>query len=257
MSNTTTAPMVKVTNQVQTTKNYEAFSILKGNRVPNELHIKRLKASFEKHYLMSPILVNEKMQIIDGQHRFLAAKELKYPVNFLVVKGYGLKEVQILNTNSSNWKRMDYLKAYCDLRVDAYIKMREFMKDFPDFGIQVIEQLLTNTVDTSSNKRDGSTRNRLKVFEEGKLTIPNLTLSYENAQKIMMFKPYYDGYNRTIFVAAMIGLLKHPNYNHTEMLSKLALQPSTLTHCANITQYKTLLENIYNWHRRDKVSLRY
>lgn len=136
------------------------------------------------------------------------------------------------------------------------------MQDYPSFGIAVCEQLLTNTTGGVNNKGiggkvDGKNVGRVKNFQEGNLEIPNIHLAYENAEKIMMFKPYYDGYNRSVFVAAMIGLLKHENYNHSQMIGKLANNPSVLVHCTNVTQYKILLEEIYNFRSRDKVSLRY
>jgi hypothetical protein len=251
-------PMAKTSSQVHTTTNYEKFKTLMGNRKTSEVHIKRLTNSFKVSYLFSPILINEKWEIIDGQHRFLAAKELNLPINYIIVEGYGLNEVQILNTNSANWKKEDYLKAYCDLGVTPYLQLREFMNHFPDFGIAVCEQLVTNNVGGSNNKNQMS-KSHLKVknFQEGRLSIPDLNQSYENAEKVMMFKPYYEGYNRSIFVAALIGIFKNENYNHAEMLSKLAQQQSCLTHCTNVTQYKLLIEEIYNFRRREKVNLRY
>jgi hypothetical protein len=128
MNNLKNEPMVS--NQVHTTTDYARFVILAGNRKPNDIHVKRLSNSFKKNYLFSPILINEKWQIIDGQHRFLAAKELGLPIYYIIVPGYGLNEVQILNTNSSNWKKEDYLKAYCDLGVENYLKMNQFMQEF-------------------------------------------------------------------------------------------------------------------------------
>lgn len=258
MNNFKNEPMAKHSSQVRTTTDYARFKTLVGNRKPNDLHVKRLSNSFQKRYLFSPILINEKWQIIDGQHRFLAAKELELPINYIIVEGYGLNEVQILNTNSANWKKEDYLKAYCDLGVNAYLQMKQFMQDYPDFGIAVSEQLITNTVG-GVNNRDSvyKGRGRVKNFEEGRLTIADLKQSYDNAEKVLMFKPYYDGYNRSVFVAALIGIFQNENYNHAEMIGKLAQQPSSLTHCTNVTQYKLLIEEIYNHRRRDKVNLRY
>ena len=258
MINLHTEPMQKTSMQVHSTKDYSRFKILVGNRKPNDLHVKRLRDSFQKQYLFSPILINEKWQIIDGQHRFLAAKELGLSINYIIVFGYGLNEVQILNTNSANWKKEDYLKAYCDLGVKQYLQMQEFMDNYPDFGIAVCEQLLTNNVGGANNKANlYKGKGRVKNFEEGKLIIPNLEKSYENAEKVMMFKPYFEGFSRSIFVAALIGLFQNENYNHAEMISKLAQQPSSLTICANVTQYKLLIEDIYNYRRRDKVNLRF
>lgn len=253
---------MEVVNQVKSTNDYSLFSSLKGNRVINKLHVERLKTSFRKCYLLSPIIVNHKYEIIDGQHRFSAAKQLNLPVNFIMVEDYGLKEVQMLNTNMKNWKKEDYLQAYCDLGYDEYLKMKQFMKDFPDFGIAVSEQLLTNTVGGVNNsayaaKIDGKTTGRLRNFQEGNLEIFDLELAYINGEKIMMFKPYYDGFNRNIFVAAMIGMFKHENYDHFQMVGKLKNNPNSLTHCSNVTQYKLLIEEIYNFRSRDKVSLRF
>jgi hypothetical protein len=269
MINTHIAPMMKYSSHVQTktdtisheiykTTDYEKFKILNGNRKPNEIHVRRLVESFKKNYLISPIIVNDKWQIIDGQHRYLAARELKLPIHYLMLKGYGLEEVQIFNTNSSNWKKEDYLKGYCDLGYTDYLQMKQFMFDFPDFGIASAEQLLTNTVGGANNKNEISeTRSKIKNFQEGRFKIFNLDKAYENAEKVMMFKNYYDGYNRSVFVAALIGMFKNENYNHAEMISKLSFNPTALQHCSNVTQYKHLLEEIYNYKRRVKLSLRY
>jgi len=107
---------MKVVNEVKETNDYSMFRTLEGNRHLNKLHVKRLKESFQKAYLLSPIIVNEKFEIIDGQHRFEAAKQLGVPINFLIAPKYGLKEAQMLNENMKNWKKEDYLNAYCDLK---------------------------------------------------------------------------------------------------------------------------------------------
>lgn len=253
---------MKIVNQVYLTNDYSMFKTLEGNRVVNRLHVERLKNSFKESYLISPITVNEKYEIIDGQHRYNAAKSLNLPIYFMIVNNYGLSEVQTLNTNTKNWKKEDYLNAYCDLGYDEYIKMRQFMYDFSDFGISVSEQLLTNSVGGVNNRAhaariDGKISGRVFNFQEGELIIPDLQLAYDNAEKIMMFKPYYDGFNRSIFVSAMIGMFKHENYNHSQMIQKLKNNPMSLTHCSNVTQYKILIEEIYNFRSRDKVTLRF
>lgn len=251
-----------VVNQVNSTNDYSIFAQINGNRVINKLHVERLKSSFQKSYLMSPIIVNQKYEIIDGQHRFNAAKALGLPINFIVINNYGLREVQMLNTNSKNWGKIDYLHAYCDLGYEEYLKMSQYMEDFPDFGIAVAEQLLTNSVGGVNNKAhaakiDGKETGRARNFQEGEFAIADLDMAYKNGEKIMMFKSYFYGYNRTVFVAAMIGLFKNENYNHAQMISKLKNNPTALTLCSNITQYKLLIEEIYNFKSRDKVSLRF
>lgn len=253
---------MNVVNQVIQTNDYNRFSLLNGNRNVNKLHVERLKSSFQKNYLLSPIVVNENFEIIDGQHRFNAAKALGLPVNYIVAKGYGLIEVQLLNTNMKNWSKAEYLKSYCDLGFSEYIKMKKFMDHFPDFGIAVSEQLLTNTYGGVNNrgiaaKIDGKNKGRIKNFQEGNFKIADLPLAYENGEKIMMIKPYYDGFANPVFVAAMIGIFKNKNYNHSQLLQKLRQNPNSLVHCKKSTQYKILIEDIYNYRSREKVSLRF
>lgn len=241
---------MKVVNQVNQTNDYSIFKSLEGNRKVNELHVKRLKKSFEKEYLFSPIIVNEKFEIIDGQHRFKAAKEMQLPINYTVVHGYDLKEVQTLNANSKNWNKLDYLNAYCDLGYESYIQMRQFMRDYPDFGIAAAEMILT-----AKNSR-GNSEHTYK-FNEGSLRIDNIKLSYDNAEKIMMFKGLHEKWSSLAFISAVLQLFDHPNYDHSNMIRKIKLDPSALVPCVTAPQYKIVLEDIFNYKSRNKVSLRY
>ena len=96
------------------TKNYSIFKFLNGNRNLELPHLKRLTESMTEMYLLSIIVVNEHFELIDGQHRFTAAQHLGLPIHFIIKTGYGLKEVQRLNTNSSVWNKKTYLESYCE-----------------------------------------------------------------------------------------------------------------------------------------------
>lgn len=254
-----------VVNQVNSTNDYLKFKTLKGNRNVNKLHVRRLKESFKEAYLLSPIIVNQNFEIIDGQHRFEAAKSMELPINFIICNNYDLKEVQLLNTNMKNWKKEDYLNAYCDLGYPAYLKFRDFMKMFPELGMAACETILTNTLSgghtsiksTELKDINPSGTIGIRYFQEGDLFIPNYDKSIENAEKIMMIKPYYDGFNTHLFVRAMIGIFKLPYYSHARLIDRLSANPTLLKVCANVTQYKLLLEDIYNFRSREKVSLRF
>jgi len=70
-------------------------------------------------------------------------------------------------------------------------------------------------------------------------------------------QPLYPGYNRNHFILAMLQLMKKPQFEFAEFIGKLRLQPSTLFDCQSVSQYVSLIEEIYNYRRRDKVNLRY
>lgn len=255
---------LQIVSRIYQSKDYGIFKQLNGNRIVDRLHVTRLKESFQEKYLISPILVNENYQIIDGQHRFEAAKELNYPVYFFFVDGYRLPEVQILNTHSKNWHKIDYLNAYCDLGNETYLTFRRFMNAYPEFGISAIEAILTNKTasNAASTKQytDGSGERKnynVKNFQEGRLKIHDYDISVRNANRLREIKKYYDGYNRSVFVRAMLSIFRLEHYSHARFLDRLRHNQAALYHCSTIKQYKYIIEEIYNFRSQTKVSLRY
>jgi hypothetical protein len=242
-------------NQVQTTTDYSRFKLMLGNRRIDQGNLARLIKSFKENYLFSPILVNQKMEIVDGQHRYFAAKSLGLPINYMQVKGYGIEQVQVLNTNSSNWDSKDYLQMYVDRGYDAYIKLKKFMEDFPEFGIKSALKIVTNGEGEDAKVR--ALDPKRKDFQEGRLKIHNLSLAYENARKIMEYKVYFSAYTHLRFVSTMISLFKIKKFNNDTLLHKISLSPTSLVPCHNIEQYKDLLEKIYNHRTREKLNFRF
>jgi hypothetical protein len=254
----------KVTD-VLVTRNYSMFKKLTDNRQIDEHHVKRLCISFREEHLITPIIVNEKYEVIDGQNRLAAAIETAMPVYYIVINGYGINQVSRLNSNMKNWTKKDYLNMYVVDDRKPYVEFKKFMDSFPAFGIQSCERILTfkggNTA-SFRNEKNGkkSTNLRMKDFEEGKLVLPNVELSYKYARMISDFEPYYKDYTRGTFVSCMIPLLKNSKvYNHKEMIYKLTVAPIRLTNCTTVSAYRLLLEDIYNWKRPkdSKVSFRH
>ena len=234
-----------VTNQVHTTTDYFLFKSIDGNRNKNLLHINRLKKSMFENYLFTVIIVNENYEIIDGQHRFEVIQELKLPLNYIVCKGYGLNEVHILNQNSKTWNSDDYLTGYVNLGYIDYIKYLEF-KEIYGFGHTECMSILS-----------GNAKGKIEIFYTGNFKIKNYFESVKIADRITIISKYYDGYKRRAFIFAMLQLFKNKNFEFTEFLEKLKLQPMALVNCTDITTYVTLIEDIYNYRRREKVNLRF
>lgn len=249
---------LKTDYQVLMTYAYNIFSHFDGNRNLNPHHVVRLTNAMKKKHLFSPIIVNEKYQIIDGQHRYEASKALNLPLYYIKCHGYGLEEIQILNSNSSNWRKTDYLQGYCDLGLKPYIEFRKFMQDFPDFGVSACNRILTGSKDSGTTKNiETGTTMTIKSFENGKLKINDVGAAYDCARKIVQFKPFYGGYFRIGFVIALMHIFEKPAYKHKEMLAKLALQHGALKDCTTTENYKIMLENAYNYKRINKVNIRY
>ena len=223
--------------------NKEAIDAAKDEEELNEL-----KAKGNDLEKQSVALINEKYEIIDGQHRFECVKELKLPLHYIVCKGYGLNEVHVLNQNSKTWNADDYLTGYCNLGNKNYLQYKKFKEKY-QLGHNECMAMLTG-VNTGGG-------NIFEDFKNGNFKITHLEEAEHRAEKIWLFKDIYDGFKRRAFVYAMLYLFDKPQFEFTEFLQKVKNQPSALTDCNDSKQYVSLIEEIYNYRRREKVNLRY
>ena len=241
------------------------FKFLDGNRPPNPQHIKRLIKSIKTYgMLINPILVNEKYEIIDGQHRYLAAKEVHCPVYYIILRGYALQQVHTLNMNQKNWTKTEFLHGYANMGIEDYIVLREFWykHKWLNLGdaIALCSNISTSNALSQKNRifESGKLENKSNSFLEGTWKVRNLQLAEINAIKLKSIEPYFpEGYNHVTFVGTMLMMFNNENYNHQHFLNKLQIQPSRLVKQQNREQYKLLIEDIYNYKSRNKVSLRY
>jgi len=232
--------------QIHTTTDYSMFRNIDGNRKKNLQHINRLEQSIKERYLFTVITVNEKYEIIDGQHRFEVLSKLGLPINYVVCDGYGLAEVHRMNTNSKNWSADDYMNAYVDLGYKEYIAYKQFKTKY-SITHSVARALLGH--------RNGD--NIANVFNSGNFKAKSYEIAVQDIKRIRLIKPYYSGINRRSFIYAMITLFRRKNFDFKQFLSKVKIQPTALVDCPSTTAYVALIEKIYNYRRKNKVNLRY
>jgi hypothetical protein len=199
-----------------------------------------------KNHLMSPVIVNEHMYVIDGQHRIAAAMELKLPVYYIIADGYGIEEMQTLNQNTKNWTGTDFMNCYADLGHADYVILRDFMAKYK-FGLQECVVLL------GANR--GSTG--YAQVASGVFQVTQLAKAEEVALSILECGQFYEGYRRRSFVFALLALMERPIFVFQEFLDKLRNQRAKMFHCATTEQYIELIEEIYNYRRQNKINLRF
>lgn len=237
---------MKKVNQVYMTTDYSIFNFIDGNREVNLLHVERLKKSMKVKYIPVPIIVNEFNEIIDGQHRFMALKDLKKPVYYIVETGLKLNDVQRLNTNSSNWSSEDYMKSYCNLGFEEYIKYRDFKNEYGLCHSDTQALLTGGTVGGGKGS----------AFNDGYFKITHLKQATETAKKIKAAAQFYDGYARQSFVKSMQICFENPNYNHDEFLKRFKNQSYKLAGRTTYAEVLPALEEIYNYKRPQSTKVR-
>lgn len=253
-------------HKIYKTTNYEIFNRIEGNRSINGSHVRKIQDSIKEHgFLLDPIVINENYEVIDGQHRLAAAEEEEVPVFVLIAEGYGADEMVAQNLSQKNWGKKQWLNYYCEKGYPEYIELRRFINQYP-FSIGVSIKLMQNSNSNktraqkytpSTTKESDKTYDYKEVFEEGTWKTGDVQLAYNWADNIKSLKKYYGGYKRTSFVSVMISLFRNENFDFDEFVRKLEYQSTALVDCANRDQYLSLIEDIYNFKKRDKVNLRY
>ena len=122
--------------EIKSTKNYKMFKKLVGNRKVDENRINKIVKSIKNvGYITSPIIVNEKMEVIDGQGRLEALERLHMPVEYIVEPGIGINECISMNVHQTNWTLMDYIISFATRGLESYIKILKLKQEYPEYSI--------------------------------------------------------------------------------------------------------------------------
>lgn len=238
--------------KVEQTTEYDRFKTVSGNRNIQFNHLKRLVMSIQEKNLLHavPLIVNENFEIIDGQHRLAAARQLKVPVYYIQIEGLGISDIQRLNTYMRNWISDDYLDSYVRAKNPEYIKLKDFRKKFNLKHSAAMEILISPNVSGFINKK----RDVEKEFRLGNFKFTQNTEALENIMnKFVEIGKNYESWCRRTFIRAYLKLLKNPVFVHEEFIGKLEQDPGLLQDCTSIKRYVTHINDIYNTRRRDKV----
>lgn len=114
--------------EVFETSDYSIFKKLPGNRDPKSVS-KIIESINEVGYIPSPVCVNERMEVIDGQNRIEACQRLNIPVLYYIVESIGIKEARQMNIGRKDWKPIDYVNSYADTGNENFIRFRNLMNE--------------------------------------------------------------------------------------------------------------------------------
>ena len=108
------------------TNDYDKFVILKENRPTDSTrsrkHIQNLKIRISSKDLSVPIIVNEKFEILEGQHRYYAYKELNLPIAYEIRQGFTIYDIISINNTNLNWDFWDWLVFHKNILCDNNIR---------------------------------------------------------------------------------------------------------------------------------------
>ena len=221
------------------TFNYDMFKYIGGNRLINKLNYKKLSESMKEKQLVIPILVNDKMEIIDGQHRYQSCRELGMPVYFYIAEGYNLSDVKRANLVNRVWNKNDYLHSYMEEMNQNYIDFYNIKETYKVNINDVLKVFaLTQDIGLKDLSQDFDSG---RFISEGKEIVTNF---FDSLNDFKLF----DKYRSTQFVGAFIKLYFNPGYDHKKMKEKLTKRGYLVKRKGSIAEYLQMLtKDIYSF----------
>ena len=153
---------MKRTIEIVSTTDYGIFKRLKGNRDVTNKRVAIIKDSIMSiGYISNPIIVNEDMEVIDGQGRLEALKQLSMEVEYRIIKGLGINECRAMNLKPTGWSINDFVDSYAEYGNENYMRLKE-LHNKHDFGYTLLYSLVKHL---TKNGRSSQEDLRLGTFE--------------------------------------------------------------------------------------------
>ena len=251
----------KINSDVMKSSDYEKFSILEQNRVVNDKHVNELVVSIQNSGQLTPIIINEKFEIIDGQHRFDACRILKIPVMYLISYKTSINEVILMNNTQKSWKLHDYLRCFSDKKWDnheIYQKVDKFMREH-DLKLTTCVVLLSEGTGVGGSTGSSLAGQGLVSFRKGTYKIGNFARAQAIAKilsEIKAFAPDLVGSDR--FCRSYCKLSSEPKWNHDSAVYQIKKYRRKYDGASSKEEALQGLLAVYNYNqlKSKKISIR-
>lgn len=234
---------------IEKTKRYELFTLGEIQRKMHDRHIQALKKSMKKYGFLEskPITVYEDgvlLHIIDGHHRFSAAKELGIPVVYLVVKKSEKDSLMDQGKLMIKWSFADFCKAWADAGKGNYIDLMAYSSLIP---IRIAANLLANNAANAGNV-SGRIENGTFAIKSTAIIDRLLSLIADvgESNKVVTSRA---------FIASFAKCMQVKEFSADQLQRRIIANPMSLIKTANEAQMLDQLEEIYNFKSAKKIPL--
>lgn len=246
------------TMKIYETKDYDAFKQMLGNRDAKS-ETKIVNSIKKVGYVLNPIIVNEKLEIIDGQNRLGALKSLNLPVYYVVQEGLDVTACRNLNIGQTNWTTEDYIYSYADEGNQSYRRLASLMMEFQkQFGLQgivaIAKPIQLNEGGGFSNARikDGDFEMTQEEYEFAVMRLNSaIELGYVDFCKRKKL-------NARVYWACVSYIYQNQEVNAKDVIESLEQFETIIPSCSRVSEQLQFFDDAINRGKRrgtDKVFL--
>lgn len=222
-------------------REYSSFKLDQTNRTINASHVERLGEAIDATYLLDayPIVTTPERVIIDGQHRFTTAKEMRIPFYFISGDDVSVEDIAEANACTVKYRPDDALYVYSRMGIESYIELANLRHANP--GISVVTLAAWGMRDYN-----------LSDFLSGEYTLERRAYASMLAERLNDFAEvnkwvYTSGaYKRAIQYVSGIKA-----YDHAHMIKRLKSNPTKMQKVGAWKEAVKILSGIYNMRNRE------
>lgn len=236
---------------IRSTADYSLFNMHSSQRLIRPAKIKKIMASMKKHgfFPNAPIGVirsDAGFLIVDGHHRFTAAKACGIPVLYVLLEKKLEKAVADMSTGGGGWNSTDFLRDYVMKGLPHYLTLNKYVVA----GIPLIVAAAM-----LGGQGAGSGSNFTDAICNGSFTVRDVNQCDAVLSFIREFKEICPAVKSLNFIRAFSLCYMTPEFNVEQFRQRLHANPRALAKAATYHQMLDQMEEIYNFRSRIMMPL--
>jgi|TARA_B100000900_G_C20556596_1_gene707091 hypothetical protein len=240
--------------KILTTKNYNDFTFFKGNREVVSSRVKELAESIKKHGLINPIVVNQNMEIIDGQHRKEACLFLQVPLRYTIHNVDGSKLLDLvrdINSVQKNWNNLDIGRAFTLHSANK----KDYQRYLELYELKVPHSLILECAVFLNNTDKVDANNIYHDFKIGKLKLPEYVYEISKSFINLLYHSSLDPkvWKRVTFIRALLRLNRQDDFSLYTFIDQYEKYPQQWVNAYSVEENGRSIIHIHNHRRKQKA----
>lgn len=237
------------------TTDYDSFQRVIGNRRVLEERVTKILASMDKiGYIPIPIIVNEKMEVIDGQGRLEACKRRGLPVNYIIRPGLRIEDCITMNINVTPWNLMDFILCYAEIGNSSYKYLQKLYEEMSrkygekNVSVNALCTALFGTKKAPANAiKSGRLQVDEKIYNKGKEA---LEFAFNVIATLQSNKVRLQSNNISNFLTSLLFCYRWEQVNNNRLEKVILERAHTMQKWTNVDTCLQEIEYIYNYNSR-------
>lgn len=224
---------------VRTCRNLNEFKRIDGNRTVSPKRVAKIMASIKSRGFIGAIVVNEKKEIIDGQGRVEACRQLNLPVDYIMQPGLTIDDCIEMNIAGEPWTLRDYIDSYASRNIEDYVLLSNYIDASP-FPLMITLYAMFGMCNVD-------------MIKKGRISVTKQMVS--KADHILEFLINFEKVptnRRTEFCRALINCYKMEDVDNERLVNRVNSAGSRFGMISGIEDALGIIEEVYNSHARGR-----